>query len=159
MIAVAENPSVAPAFPRIDAIHTKRVWIAASFVFLFLVCMMTRLYDLGWKAIMHDESLFVYYTYYQLFDKLDYNYLPILHGPTMMELQALVFHIFGTSDYTMRLGVALLGVGGFFWVYALRPWLGTMGTWVALAFYSLSPGITAFQRFLHMDSLYLFNSL
>ncbi|MCC7392074.1 hypothetical protein IT571_06910 [Candidatus Sumerlaeota bacterium] len=159
MIAVAENPSVVPAFPRIDAIHTKRVWVAASFVFLFLVCMMTRLYDLGWKAIMHDESLFVYYTYYQLFDKLDYNYLPILHGPTMMELQALVFHIFGTSDYTMRLGVALLGVGGFFWVYALRPWLGTMGTWVALAFYSLSPGITAFQRFLHMDSLYLFNSL
>ncbi len=139
--------------------RTVEVWRAASFLFLLLVCCMTRLYNLGWKAIMHDETLFVYYTYFQLFDGLDYHYLPILHGPTMMQLQAIVFHLFGASDYTMRLGVALLGVGGFFWVWALRPWLGQFGTWVALAFYALSPGITCFQRFYHMDSLYLFNAL
>ncbi|MEO8376629.1 MAG: hypothetical protein ABI579_03075, partial [Candidatus Sumerlaeota bacterium] len=137
MIAATQEGATPLAFPRLAALRTNRVWIVASFFFLFAICMMTRLYDLGWKAIMHDETLFVYYTYFQLFDKWDYTYLPILHGPTMMELQALIFHLFGASDYTLRLGVALLGVGGFFWVYALRPWLGTIGTWVALAFYAL----------------------
>ncbi|MCC6546630.1 hypothetical protein IT570_05630, partial [Candidatus Sumerlaeota bacterium] len=159
MLTAAQPCSAQWELPCMGAQRTKHVWVTASFIFLFLVCLMTRLYDLGWKAIMHDETLFVYYTYYQLFDKWDYTYLPILHGPTMMELQALIFHLFGSSDYTLRLGVALLGVGGFFWVAALRPWLGRLGTWVALAFYALSPGITAFQRFLHMDSLYLFNAL
>lgn len=153
MSAAASNPLSS------GETRTRNVWAGASMVALFFLCCMTRLYDLGWKAIMHDETLFVFYTYFQLYREWTYQYLPILHGPTMMQLQALVFHLFGASDYTMRLGVALLGVGGFFWVWQIRHWLGRTGTWIALAFYSLSPGITCFQRFYHMDSLYLFNSL
>ncbi len=108
---------------------------------------------------MHDEGLFVYYTWDQLYLKWNYQYLPILHGPAMLQLQAMVFHLFGPSDFTMRLGCALLGIGGFFWVYNLHPWLGRTGTWVALLFYTISPGITYYQRFFRNDSLYLFLSL
>jgi predicted membrane-bound mannosyltransferase len=138
---------------------TSRVWEGAFLALLFLLCCMTRLLELGYKAIMHDEALFVYYTWDQLYNKWAYGYLPILHGPAMLHLQSLTFHIFGVTDFTMRLGCALLGIAGFWWVYALRPWLRTAGTYFALAFYTFSPGITYYQRFFRNDALYLFNSL
>jgi predicted membrane-bound mannosyltransferase len=135
------------------------VWQWAALAFLFLTCCMTRLYDLGWKSIMHDEALFVYYTHFQLYKEWTYQYLPILHGPAMLQLQAMIFHLFGSTDFTMRLGCALLGIGGFYWIYQLRHWLGRVGTWSALTFYTLSPGITFYQRFYRNDALYLFTSL
>ena len=132
-------------------------WVV--FGVLFLLCAFLRLWDLGWKSMMHDELLFVYYAHAQLFLEWRYQYLPILHGPLMLHLQNLIFHTFGVSDYTVRLGTGLLGVGGFFFVWKLRYWLGEWGTWFALLFYALSPGIAFFNRFLHMDALFLFNTL
>ena len=66
----------------------------------------TRLVDLGARPVMHDESMFAYYSAMHIAERLDYQYLPILHGPAMLWVQALVFHVFGFSDYTMRLGCA-----------------------------------------------------
>ncbi len=131
----------------------------AVFAALLLLCGFIRLWDIGSKTMMHDELLFVYYAHAQLFLEWRYAYLPILHGPLMLHLQNLVFHLFGVSDYTVRLGTALLGVGGFFFIWKLRYWLGEWGTWFALFFYALSPGIAFFNRFLHMDALFLFNTL
>ncbi len=123
------------------------------------LCAFTRLYDLGHKAPMHDESLFLYYSFEQLYRSWTYNYMPILHGPLMLQFQALVWHIFGHSDYTMRLGAALLGIGGFFLVWGLRPWLGEAGTWFALVFYTISGSLSYYQRFYRNDSLFVFLTL
>lgn len=142
----AENPLSSPA----------RV---ALFCVLVGMLLFTRLWDLGSKTMMHDELLFVHYTYSDLYNNWVYSYLPILHGPIMLQFQTLVFHIFGVSDYTARLGVALLGIGSFFWIFQLRHWLREPGTWFALGFYTLSPGITFFQRFFHQDSMFLFCTL
>jgi predicted membrane-bound mannosyltransferase len=136
-----------------------RLHVIVAFATLLGITMFTRLWDLGWKTMMHDELLFVFYTHAQFYKSWSYVYAPILHGPMMLHLQNIVFHLFGVSDYTARLGVALLGIGGFFWLWKLRYWLGEAGTWFVLLFYSLSPGITFFQRFFHMDALYLFNTL
>lgn len=148
-----------PELEKDQAERSRQVWQIAALGALFFVCCLTRLLDLGWKAIMHDEALFVYYTEFQLYKGWDYNYLPILHGPAMLQVQALIFHLFGSTTYTMRLGCALLGIAGFFWIHRLKPWLGTAGMWVALIFYTLSPGITYYQRFFRNDALYLFTSL
>ncbi len=129
------------------------------FFALLVVCAFIRLWNLSYKTMMHDELLFTNYTYNQLYLEFNYYYQPILHGPLMLHLQNFVFHIFGVSDYTVRLGVALLGIGGFFWIWKLRYWLQEAGTWYALAFYSISPGIVFFQRFFHQDALYLFCTL
>ncbi len=131
----------------------------AIFVLLIAACAFTRLYDLGQKAIMHDESLFVYYTEYQLHREFSYFYQPILHGPAMLWIQAFVFWVFGVSDYTMRLGAGLLGIGGFFWIWSMRRWIGQVGIWVALAFYTLSPTLMFYQRFFRNDGLFLFATL
>jgi uncharacterized protein (TIGR03663 family) len=129
------------------------------FGLLAAVCVFSRLYELGFKALMHDESLFVYYTQYQLYRGWTYNYMPILHGPLMLQIQAVIFHVFGNSDFTMRLGCALLGIAGFFVIWGLRPWFGEGGMWVALVFYTLSTGVTFYQRFFRNDALFMFLSL
>ncbi|MEQ8818636.1 MAG: glycosyltransferase family 39 protein [Sumerlaeia bacterium] len=134
-------------------------WRIAFFVLLVATCFFTRFYDLGTRPIMHDESLFVYYTEFQLHRELSYKYMPILHGPAMLHIQALVFHIFGVSDYTMRIGVAALGFFGLFWIWALRRWLGNVGIWVAMAFYVFSPALMFYQRFYRNDALFAFTTL
>ncbi|MBI5154983.1 glycosyltransferase family 39 protein [Candidatus Poribacteria bacterium] len=129
------------------------------FIALVFLCFGTRMYDLGQKPIMHDESLFVYYAEYQLHREVTYLYQPILHGPAHLWLQAFIFHVFGVSDYTLRLGVAILGFAGFFWVWSLRRWLGRQGTFVALTFYTVSPSIMYYDRFYREDGVFLFVTL
>lgn len=129
------------------------------FGLLFAACAFTRLYDIGDKALMHDESLFVYYTEYQLHRAWTYNYMPILHGPLMIEIQAMIFHIFGNSDFTMRLGCALLGIAGFFLIFRMKPFMGEAGTWAALVFYTVSTGLAFYSRFFRNDALFHFLSL
>lgn len=126
---------------------------------IFALCCATRLYDLGRKPIMHDESLFAYYTEFTLVRSWSYEYMPILHGPAMLWIQTGIFHLFGTNDYTLRLGAALLGIGGFVWIWTLRGWIGSVGTWWALTFYSVSPGLMFYQRFFRNDGLFFFVTL
>lgn len=126
---------------------------------LLAFCAFIRLWDLGKKSMMHDELLFTFWTHRELFLEWKYLYEPILHGPLMLHIQNICFHLFGVSDYTVRLGVAFLGIGSFLWIWKLRYWLGEWGTWFALAFFTLSPGIAFFNRFFHQDALYLFCTL
>ncbi len=123
---------------------------------LFVLCVLTRLWDLGAKPVMHDEALFLYYTEYHLVRAFDYRYQPILHGPLHLWIQGFLFWLLGSSDSTMRLGSALLGIAGFWWVFLLRPWLGRAGTSVSLLFYTLSPGILYYSRFFREDGVFLF---
>lgn len=149
-----------PGDPReFDGDPFRRPYRIVLFFAIFALCCFLRLWNLGQKTFMHDETLFVTYTYSNLYKSFDYYYAPILHGPLMLLWQNVVFHVFGASDYTARLGCALLGVFSFFFIWKLRYWLGEVGTWFALTFYALSPGIAFFQRFFHNDALFLFNTL
>lgn len=139
-----------------------RAWIMERpwlFLAILAACCLTRLVALGERPIMHDEALFTYYAHEQYYKTLTYEYLPILHGPAHLLLQSIIWHLFGVTDWTMRLQPALLGIAGLFWVISFRPWLGRTGTWFSAAFYTLSPGIGFFQRFFREDGLFLFTSL
>ncbi|CAN5275964.1 hypothetical protein BH09SUM1_BH09SUM1_05660 [soil metagenome] len=132
---------------------------AILFGIALAIVLFTRLYDLSAKTMMHDELLFANYTYYNLFQDWNYAYAPILHGPIMLHFQNLVFHVFGATNYTVRLGVAILGIASFFLLWEMRRWLREPGIWFVLFFYALSPGITFFQRFFHQDAMYVFCTL
>jgi predicted membrane-bound mannosyltransferase len=131
-----------------------REW--AMIALLFAICVVTRLWDLGAKPVMHDEGLFLYYTEYHLVREFNYRYQPILHGPLHLWWQGFLFWLLGSSDATMRLGSAILGIGAFGWIVAMRPWLGRIGTPIALAFYTLSPGLMYYGRFFREDGVFLF---
>ena len=75
-----------------------------------LVGLVLRFWDLGAKAFHHDESLHAFYSW-RLYDGQGYVHDPMMHGPLLFELNALVYLLFGASDFTARLVPALLGVG------------------------------------------------
>ncbi len=126
---------------------------------LFLICAFTRLFYLGDKPLMHDESLFAYYAEFQFHRDFSYTYLPILHGPLLLYLQGIVFFLFGASDYTMRLIPALAGIGGFLLIAQMRHLLGLYGRFVALLFYTFSAPLMFYQRFMRNDPLLIFLTL
>jgi len=126
--------------------------IALAFFLLFAV--FARFYELGVKPLHHDESLFAYYSYF-LARGFGYQYQPILHGPLLENVTALVFLLFGDSDFTMRLPAAVGSLGLFAALLGWRRYLGKNGTLVALALLAVSPSITYYSRFLRNDAPYL----
>lgn len=114
----------------------------------------TRLYDVSAKPLHHDESLFAYYGHF-LYKGYGYVYQPILHGPVLQNVSALIFLLFGDSKFTMRLpavvGGLLLLVVAWFW----RRYLGRAGVVAALAAIALSPSLAYYSRFLRNDVPYL----
>ncbi|MGC8741407.1 MAG: flippase activity-associated protein Agl23 [Candidatus Sumerlaeaceae bacterium] len=126
--------------------------LIASIALLF--AHVARFYDLAAKPLHHDESLFAYYSYF-LACGYGYQYQPILHGPILEHVTALVFLIFGDSDFTMRLPAAVGSLGLFAALLGWRHYLGKTGTLVALVLLALSPSITYYSRFLRNDAPYL----
>lgn len=113
-----------------------------------------RFYELAAKPLHHDESLFAYYSYF-LARGYGYQYQPILHGPILEHVTALVFLLFGDSDFTMRLPAAVGSLGLFWALIGWRRYLGNAGTLVAIVLLAVSPSITYYSRFLRNDAPYL----
>ena len=63
---------------------------------LVLVALAMRLYDLGGRAVHHDESLHGYFAY-QMFIGGGYDHNPLMHGMFLFHSVATSFFLFGTS--------------------------------------------------------------
>ena len=79
-------------------ISGKTLLIAALVIFTVF----TRFYQLDVRPFHHDESQYVKYSY-DLYRGLGYKYDPMLHGPFLYHLNALIFILFGDSDFTARI--------------------------------------------------------
>lgn len=124
--------------------------ILLPFLGLMLVALGLRLWDLGYKALHHDESLHAYYSWL-LYQGQGYVHDPMMHGPLLFILNAGVYWIFGASDYTARLMPAMLGVALVGMPYLLRRELGFWGAISASALFTISPTFLYFSRFLRHD--------
>ncbi|MBN1514991.1 TIGR03663 family protein [Candidatus Sumerlaeota bacterium] len=124
----------------------------------FLIVAASRLAWLGARPVAHDESLFGVYAFH-LADGEGYKYDPMLHGPLLLEAQALVFRALGDSQYTLRLFPALCGIALIAALWLLRPWLGRAGLWSAALLLLASPSILFYSRFLRNDAPFLLASL
>ncbi len=129
-----------------------RAEIITALAILFAIA--ARFYGLAEKPLHHDESLFAYYSYF-LAQGYGYQYQPILHGPILEHVTALIFLLFGDSDFTMRLPAAIGSLGLFAALWGWRRYLGDRGALVALVLLALSPSITYYSRFLRNDAPYL----
>ena len=82
-----------------------------------------RFIALGDRAFHHDESQDAYFSY--LFRQTgDYEYNPLLHGPLRFYLTALMYVLFGDTDFTARLAPALMGAAMIPLCWLLRTLLG-----------------------------------
>jgi len=66
---------------------------------IFLISLFLRLFDVSSRAMHHDESLHVFYSW-KLFEGLGYSHNPMMHGPLQMELTSIFFSIMGDSDFS-----------------------------------------------------------
>lgn len=133
-----------------------RPFLSFPLIVLALVAfaVITRFHALADKPLHHDESLFAYYSYF-LAKGFGYEYQPILHGPILEHVTALVFVLFGDSDFTMRLPAVVGSLGLFVVAWYWRRYLGKAGTIAAILLLALSPSITYYSRFLRNDAPYL----
>ncbi len=119
---------------------------------IFLIAALTRFWDLGSRALHHDETLHTYYSW--LFATgYGYQHHPIMHGPFLFHANALAYLLFGAHDYVSRIMPALAGVILVMLPYLLRgpKHLGRWGALIASGFLLFSPSILYYSRFIRHD--------
>lgn len=123
----------------------------ALFFLILLIAVITRFYDLGSRAMSHDESLHTYFSYL-LSQGQGYQHNPMMHGPLQFHLIALSYFLFGSSDFVSRIPAATFGILAIGSLWLWRRYLGRVGTLVTAALVLISPFITYYSRYTREDS-------
>ena len=123
-----------------------------SYGALLITAATMRLWDLGSRAIHHDESLHAFYSW-NLFKGDGYQHIPMMHGPFQFEANAGLFFVFGDSDFTARLLYASLGTVLVALPFFFRHRLSRLGALLAATLLALSPTMLYFSRFARNDIL------
>ena len=77
----------------------------ALYVAVLAAAFALRFWDLGGRALHHDESIHAQWSWSLI--QGSYRHSPIFHGPLYYHLQGLVFLLFGATDYTSRVSAAM----------------------------------------------------
>ncbi|MBM3153075.1 MAG: hypothetical protein FJZ96_12890, partial [Chloroflexi bacterium] len=116
------------------------------FVSIIALAIVSRLYDLGLRAMSHDESLHTYFSwlYYR---GNGYEHNPMMHGPFQFHLLALAYYLFGANDFIARLPHALFSILNILILWNWRRYLGRAGTLVAAVLMLISPFVLYYGRY------------
>ena len=128
-------------------------WELAFYVSVIAFGAILRLWDLGSRALHHDESLHALYSWY-LYSGTGYKHDPMMHGPFKFEASALLYFLFGDSNYTSRVLSAIFGTGLIALPLLLRGYLGRYGAMLASLLLALSPTLLYYSRFAR-DDIYI----
>jgi uncharacterized protein (TIGR03663 family) len=140
-----------PSWQRIVALTAH--WELVAYAAILALGFVLRIWDLGTRALHHDESLHAYYAW-QFFQGHGYSYNPLMHGPFQFEVVPLFYLIFGVSEFSARLLAVLLGTAMLPLTYLLRRYITVPGALIASACLAISPVMVYFSRFIR-DDIYL----
>ncbi|MGC9348839.1 MAG: flippase activity-associated protein Agl23 [Anaerolineae bacterium] len=130
-----------------------------AYVTILLVALVTRFYALGDRAVSHDETTHAKYSW-NLYIGDGFRPDPLMHGPLLFQATALMYALFGVSDFTARLYTALTGIALVMSPLLFRRWLGRLGALVASLLLLISPAITYYSRYTRHDvPILLFSTL
>lgn len=149
----ASIPGQRPAgdLARALASQLRLSWEAAAYALFVVTGAGLRFWDLGSRALHHDESLHGYFSY-QLFRNGVYEHSPLMHGPFQFFGNTLVFFLSGgASDYTVRILPALAGTALILLPLLFRDRLGPLGALAASALIAFSPTLLYYSRFARGD--------
>ena len=127
-------------------------WQAILVVLLAIALVITRFYNLGDRAMHHDESMHAKFAWDTYHGNPIYKYNPLLHGPFQFLAVATSFWLFGATEWTARAVPATFGILLVCLTVLWRRWLGTAGWLLAMAIFIFSPSFTYFARMLREDS-------
>ena len=139
-----------------------RYWEVASYGLLLVIAIGLRYWNLGARAMHHDESLHSYFGYgfnkgledFFTFGTLNndgYKHVPFMHGPFQFIGNGFVMWILGDGDYQARVLAATMGTAMVAFPFLLRKQLGTFGALAAAMFIAFSPTLTYYSRFTRED--------
>ena len=140
---------------RVVAIRVPALWEFGFYVAVFVAAFALRFWDLGTRALHHDESIHAQWSW----NLLNYEHSPIFHGPFYYHVQGAIFFLFGSSDYTSRMAPALFGLGIVVLPLLLRRRLGVVGTAATVLFLAFSPTMVYYSRFFREDIFMAFFTL
>ena len=125
---------------------------SVAYLTMIVLAAFSRFWNLGSKALHHDESLHAYYSWV-LYKGDGYVHDPLMHGPFLFHANALVYFLFGDTDATSRYLPALFGVILVALPILLRgpQFLGRWGALSAAFFLLISPSILYQSRYLRHD--------
>lgn len=117
-----------------------------------------RMWELGERALHHDESLDAWWSW--LFRNGNFErYDPVYHGPLRFYITAGFYELFGESEATARLFSALTGTAAVGLPWFLRRDLGRVGTISAATALAISPTMLYYSRFGREDAQMVFLAL
>ncbi len=157
MTDVAAPTETTPEAPDKQRRRSPAAWLAAQdtrelliWSALIVIALIVRLIALGERPFHHDESQDAYFSY--LFRQSgDYQYNPLLHGPFRFYLTALMYVLFGDTDFTARLAPALMGAAMIPLCWALRPLVGRIAAFATAVLLAFGSSYLYFSRFARED--------
>ncbi len=123
-------------------------WEFGFYLVLLVLAGLVRFWDLGSRALHHDESL---HTFFSLDFLNSYQHNPLMHGPFQFFGLNLTYSIFGESDVSARAMPALFGTVLVGLPYFLRGYLGRWGSMASAVLIAFSPTLLYFSRFVRND--------
>ena len=139
--------------------ENKRAFIEIGvYILLVTVAAAIRFWQLDLRAVHHDESLHMFYSW-KFFKGQVYFHDPMMHGPFQFFGNRLVFFLFGVSDYTARILYAFFGTLLVALPYFMRRELGRLGAILVAIMLAFSPSFLYFSRFARNDIYIAFWSM
>jgi uncharacterized protein (TIGR03663 family) len=120
------------------------------YIVLGVVAVVACFYNLGARTQSHDESLHTLYSW-KLYAGQGYEHNPMMHGPFLFHLNALMYFMFGTNDFAARIAPALFGVILVLLPAFLRKELGRVGALITAALTLISPTTLYYARYIRND--------
>ena len=142
-------------------------WLEGAFLAVMVVALGLRLFELSGRPMHYDEAIHLHYGWklansaggllgWPWIFGTDYVHSAWMHGPFQIEMTAVIFTIFGDTDFTSRLGYALFGTALVGLPYFLRDQIGWRGALIAAVMLALSPALLYFSRFGRNDIIMMF---
>lgn len=125
-----------------------------AFFFLVLIAgLMLRWSHLDYLPLHHDESIHAMFgQYFYDFPEIQfYKYDPEYHGPTLYMLLRPVYAMLGSSDWSARSPIALLGSLSILVPILFRRFLRPVTVLLLTAAVALSPSLVYWSRFVRED--------
>ena len=146
--AIRRVPS--QARKQISGIRPPKTWEGWAILALLVAALVTRLWDLGGRALHYDEILHAWYSWLYA-EGGGYAHNPLTHGPLLYHVGAATYNTIGSSEFAARLAPALFGAALVVMPWLFRKELGRYGALTASLFLLASPTVLYFARFMRND--------
>ncbi|MBK5106476.1 MAG: TIGR03663 family protein [Anaerolineales bacterium] len=127
-------------------------WSVIIFIVVVLIALVSRTAMLGSRVMSHDETSHVYFSWI-LDQGRGYSHDPVTHGPLQFHLIAFSYFLFGDSDFSARLPVAIASILSVVFLWNYRRYLGKVGWLVAAVLMVISPYMLYYGRYARNEAL------